>query len=163
AGIRSPFTPPTELDATEKDEPKKDGVKKNDKTEPGQVPAVKIDLEGIANRLIPVPVPAGNYKGLKVSDKALFWLSFSAGEQKLGTVQAVAIDHEDPEVKTVADKVTTFELSANGKKLLLVREKELLVVDGTTDKPDPKKSQVDLSGWAFAVDPREEWRQMFAE
>src|SRR5262249_1261757 len=115
------------------------------------------------NRLIPAPVPAGNYKGLRVSDKALFWLSFAAGEDKAGTVQAVAIDHEDPEVKTVADKVTTFELSANGKKLLLVREKELLVADASPDKSDPKKSQVDLSGWAFAVGPREEWRQMFAE
>src|SRR5262249_42603248 len=34
--IRSPFTPPTELEANEKDDPKKDGAKKNAKTEPGK-------------------------------------------------------------------------------------------------------------------------------
>ncbi len=157
-GLRSPFTPPTELDPVEKDEPKKD-----DKKETTKVPAVAIDLDGIAARLVPVPVPPGNYRSLAVAEKALFWLSYTAGEMKDGTVQAIAIDHDDPEVKTVAEKVTGFELSADRKKLLLVREKELLLADAAADKPDVKKSRVDLSGWTFAVDPREEWRQMFDE
>src|SRR5262249_39981539 len=74
-----------------------------------------------------------------------------------------AIDHDDPAVKTIAEKVKGFELSADRKKLLLMREKELLLADAATDKPDTKKSRVDLSGWTFAVDPREEWRQMFVE
>jgi tricorn protease len=157
-GLRSPFTAPTELDPVEKDEPKKD-----DKKEKPTVPSLAIDLDGMAARLVPVPVPPGNYRSLAVGEKALFWLSFSAGEMKDGTVQAVAIDHDDPEVKTVAEKVTGFEMSADRKKLLLVREKELLLADAAADKPDAKKSRVDLSGWKFAVDPREEWRQMFAE
>jgi tricorn protease len=157
-GLRSPFTPPTEVDPVEKDEPKKD-----DKKEPAKTPAVTIDLDGITTRLIPVPVPPGNYRGLAVTEKALFWLSSQAGQMRDATVQAVAIDHDDPEVKTVAEKVARFELSADRKKLLLVREKELLLADATTEKPDPKKAHVSLSGWTFAVDPREEWRQMFAE
>jgi tricorn protease len=156
--IRSPFTPPTELDAVEKDEPKKDQPKG-----PHKVPAVVIDLDGIAARLIPVPVPPGNYRGLAVTEKTLFWLSFQAGEKEDGTVKAVVIDHDDPEVKTIAEKVKGLELSADRKKLLLVREKELLVADAVAEKPNTKKSRVDLSGWTFAVDPREEWRQMFVE
>jgi tricorn protease len=176
--VRSPFTPPNELDPPDKDESKadaatKDGSQKSEskndkakKTEKGgdkKVPTVVIDLEGIAARLIPVPVPAGNYKGLQVAGKSLFWLSFPAGEEKMAAVQAIAIGHDDPEVKTIAEKITRFELSADGKKLLLVREKELHLADAVIEKSDPKKSQVDLSGWSFAIDPREEWRQMFAE
>ena len=156
--LRSPFTPPTELDPVEKDEAKKD-----DKKEPPKVPAVAIDLDGIAARLIPVPVPPGNYKDLAVTDKALFWLSSQAGQMRNASLQTIAINHDDPEVKTVAEKVTGFELSADRKKLLIIREKELLLADAASDKLDEKKAKVRLSDWTFAVDPREEWRQMFAE
>jgi tricorn protease len=157
-GLRSPFTPPTELDPVEKEEPKKD-----DKKEPQNVPVVTIDLDGIAARLIPVPLPPGNYKSLAVTGKALFWLSSQAGQMRGATLQTIPINHDDPEVKTVAEKVTRFELSADRKKLLLVRDKELLLADATADKLDEKKARVSLSDWTFAVDPREEWRQMFAE
>jgi hypothetical protein len=88
-GLRSPFTPPTELDPVEKDEPKKD-----DKKEPPKVPAVAIDLDGIAARLMPVPVPPGNYKNLAVTEKALFWLSSPAGQMRSATLQTIPINHD---------------------------------------------------------------------
>jgi tricorn protease len=59
--------------------------------------------------------------------------------------------------------VKGIELAGDGKKLLLVRDKELLLADVGVDRPDPKKSTVDLSGWAFAIKPRDEWQQMFAD
>lgn len=162
--LRSPFTPPTELDPAEKSDKKKekkDDERKDDDKEP-KTPVVKVDLDGIAERLLPVPVPPGNYQALAVTEKALFWLSSPAGEDK-ATAEGIAIGHDDPEVKTIADKLTRLELSADHKKLLLGREKELLLADASLEKVDPKKSQVDLSGWTFAVKPTEEWRQMFAD
>jgi tricorn protease len=156
--LRSPFTPPTELDPVEKDEAKKD-----DKKELPKVPAVAIDLDGIAARLVPVPVPPGNYRNLAVAEKALFWLSSQTGQMRNATLQTIAIKHDDPEVKTFAEKVTGFELSADRKKMLIIREKLLLLTDATTEKLDEKKAKVSLSDWTFAVDPREEWRQMFAD
>jgi tricorn protease len=157
-GLRSPFTPPTELDPVEKDESKKD-----DKKDPPKVPAVTIDLDGITARLIPVPVPPGNYRSLAVTEKALFWLSSPVGQMRGTTLQTIAINHDDPEVKTFAEKVIGFELSADRKKLLIHRDKELLLTDATADKLDEKKAKVNLSEWTFALDPREEWRQMFVE
>ena len=159
-GIRSPFSPPTELDTAAKDEKKDE--KKDDKKDPA-VPAVTIDLETIATRLIPVPVPPGNYKSLVVNDKGLFWLSSVAGDESKGTVEGVAIGHDEPTVKTIIENVAGLKLSADGKKLLLIRENELLLADAIVDRADVKKSQVDLSGWTFAVNPRDEWQQMFAE
>ncbi len=161
--LRSPFTPPTEVDPVEKDEPKKDETKKDDKKEKPKVPAVKIELDGIAARLIPVPVPPGNYRNLAVTEKALLWLSSQAGQRGNATLQTIAINHDDPEVKTVAEKVTGFELSADRKKMLIIRAKELFLADAASDKLDEKKAKVSLSEWTFAVDPREEWRQMFAD
>jgi tricorn protease len=108
-------------------------------------------------------VPPGNYRSLAVTEKALFWLSSQAGQMRDTTLQTIPINHDDPEVKTFAEKVRGFELSADRKKLLLHREKELLLADATADKLDEKKAKVDLSHWTFAVDPREEWKQMFAD
>jgi tricorn protease len=152
--LRSPFTPPTEVDPPEKED-KKDEKEKT--------PVVTIDLNGIAERLEPVPVPAGNYHSLAVTDKALFWLSIPADDPKKAALEGVVIGHDDPEVKPIAEKVNRFEASADGKKLLIVHEKEMLLASAAVEKPDAKKSQVDLKEWTFSVNPREEWRQMFAE
>jgi tricorn protease len=159
-GLRSPFTPPTELDPAEKDDKKEE---KKDSAKAPKAPSVSIELEGIAARLMAVPVPPGTYKSLVVTEKALFWQSFPPGEEKTAKVEGVAIGHDDPEVKLVSEKVTGFEASADGKRILLVRPKELLLANAALEKPDAKKSTVDLLGWTFAVNPREEWRQMFVE
>ncbi|HAH38964.1 MAG TPA: hypothetical protein DCL81_21580, partial [Algoriphagus sp.] len=58
-GLISPFTPKNELKAEEK------------KSE-GPV-SVKIDEEGLMERVQEVPVTAGNYKNLIVTDKALYY------------------------------------------------------------------------------------------
>ena len=42
---------------------------------------------------------------------ALFWMSFAAGEDKEATVEGVEIEHDDPEVKTVAEKAVRQALS----------------------------------------------------
>jgi tricorn protease len=155
AGLRSPFTPANELDPDTKEDKKED---KEAKT-----PTVTIDLNDITTRLIPVPVPAGAYKSLAVNEKALFWLKQSTEEDQKASVEGVTITSDDPEVKTIAEKVKNFELSADGKKLLIVLDKELLLADASADKADAKKSTVDLKGWTFSINPREEWRQMFNE
>ena len=159
SGTRSPFSPTTEVDGQRKEENKEE--KKDEKKELA-APALTIDLDLIASRLIPVPVPPGNYRSLGVTDKALFWLSIPAGERR-GSVEGILIGNDDPETKTIADNVAGFEISADGKKLLIVREKELLLADALVDRADPKKSHVDTSGWTFSVNPREEWEQIFDE
>lgn len=157
AGLRSPFSPANEVEAPKVE--KKD-EKKEEKDNKGPV---AIDLDGMSGRLISLPVPAGNLKSLAVTEKALFWLSYAAGEDRKGTLEGIAISSDDPEVKVIAEQVNSLEISADGKKLLLIRDKELLLADAVLEKPDSRKSVVDLSGWTFSVSPREEWRQMFAE
>ncbi len=155
-GQRWPFQPPDELHP---DEPKKDDRKK----EKAEAVKVKVELAGIQARLWQVPVPAGNYRDLSVNDKGLFWLSSATGSRK-SALQSSAIARQDVEVKTVADDVAGYELSGDGKRLLVRREEHLYVVDATPGAATlGKKAEVDLSGWTLSVVPREEWRQMFDE
>ena len=90
---------------------------------------VKIDLEGIQKRLYEVPVPAGNYTSLAVDDKALFWLSTPAGEKKATLQGRGRSTDDDVEVKDLTDDVKAFELSQDGKKLLVQKEDDLYVID----------------------------------
>ena len=64
----------------------------------------------------------------------------------------------------MTDDVKSFEMSQNGKKLLVregrrpVRHRRLGVV-----AVDLAKKDVPLTDWTLTVNPREEWKQMFAE
>jgi hypothetical protein len=109
-------------------------------------------------------MPAGNYSGLAVNDKTLFWLTSTPGEKKMN-LQAVTIDNErEPgEVKTVVEGVKAYELSDDGKKLLVRKEDSLYIIDAAAAVADLTRKEVPLSDWALSVTPREEWRQMFVE
>jgi tricorn protease len=161
---RSPFDPPSELE-TDKEKKEENGKdeKKPKKKAKSSVPAVTIDLAGIETRLYPVPVPAGNYRSLQVNDKGLFWLSSAIGKEQ-SSLESVAFARQDVEVKTVADSLSRFELSRDGKKLLIHKSKgSLAIVDASPAAATLKGKSVDLSGWSLSIVPREEWRQMFDE
>jgi tricorn protease len=159
-GQRFPFTPPDEL------HPKKE-EKKGDKKEDKKVakkgpPTVDIDFDGIEGRLHVVPVPRGNYSGLQVSDKALFWMSRTAGGPKRA-LKGLAIGNEEPEVKALTDDLVRYELSGDGKKLLIQKKGALYVVDASAAPLALTKGAVGLEGWSLSVVPREEWRQAYDE
>jgi len=68
AGTPSPFGPSVDPAGQEPDAEAADGAGD------GAVPAVTVDPEGLAHRVIGVPVPQGNYSSLKAVDGALLWL-----------------------------------------------------------------------------------------
>jgi len=125
----------------------------------------RVELDGLASRLYEVPVPAGNYAALAVNGTRLFWLSRETtieGRRHLMAIDT-KVDPGDP--IRIVEGVTGYELSADGKKLLVRQTDALHVIDasagaGATLGP---RTRVDLSGWSFSFDPREEWRQMFVE
>ena len=67
------------------------------------------------------------------------------------------------------DGATGFEVSADGKKILIRKQNDLLIVDATAKGAglkDPKAladSQVDLKNWTFSVIPNDEFREGFLD
>ena len=175
-GLRSPFAPPDELHPDDdkvpgtKGTPEEPGKKpdreskgeKKDENAAAAPPKVTIDREGLAARLARVPVEPGRYSDLSANAKGLFWISRTTGERK-ADLKAVKFARKDVDVKAVAGDVRGFELSADGKSLLIRKEKSLAIVDAEPSAADLSKKEVDLSGWSLALSPRDEWRQMFLE
>lgn len=159
-GERSPFLPPTELHpAKEKDKAEK-GAKEDGK----KAPELVIEAEGLAQRLWEVPVPAGNYQRLEVSEEALFLLATETTVEARLSLQALPIEWKEPKLKTLVGELESFELSADRRKLLVRTRKGIFVFDAKPKPPEKMaETKVDLSGWAFRLDPQQEWRQMFVD
>jgi tricorn protease len=186
---RSPFQPPDELHPPKKGDEEevaekededtketKDGKgkkakkeKKAEKEESEEKPPspVRIDLEGLQERLYQVPVPPGDYDSLTASEDRLYWLSSEPGvDDEMVSLLSVPFDPEKTEPSTVMEDVDEYHLSADGKKLLVEKEDTLYVFDAGEEAPEGEeleKAKVDLSGWTFEVNPREQWQQMFRE
>jgi tricorn protease len=64
----------------------------------------------------------------------------------------------------VVERARQFEISADGTKLLVRRGDDLYVIDARASKAnDLDDSRVDLSGWSFPIDVREDWKQIFVD
>ncbi len=190
-GERSPFAPDDELhpprteDGKEKKEEKSDETKKAEPQPPAKKPGasseagkpapaatatavapVDIDLDGIETRLIEVPVPPGNYAALSVDAKRLYYLARETGRDAKPALKTFPIDNKKPEAETFAEDVARYELSLDGKRVLIQKAKELYVLDAGAKAPAPPdmaKRLVPLRDWSFSFDPRDEWREMFVE
>jgi tricorn protease len=171
SGTRSPFSPPDEVStrkARKKDSPaeseestdKEAQQRQDSEKEPKKL---QIDTDGIHLRVKEIPVPAGEYRGLSVGSKALFWLSRRTGSRS-SNLMAVEISNKDPKPKTVIEGLRSYELSGNRKKILIFKNNSVYVA-GAAAAPlkNLEEAKVDLGGWAFPIDVREDFRQLFID
>lgn len=167
-GLRSPFAPTDELAPAKENSKKHNGNDEGDGEKEQETP-IQIDIEGLASRLHEIPVPNGDYANLFVTDNRLFWQA--SGDAAPGSpgsrgrsLMMLKITNDDPKPEKVAGGITNVELSADRKKILLRKGDALHVIPTSTGAPNKlEKSAVNLKGWTFAIDPREEWRQMFVD
>ncbi|MEM7586528.1 MAG: S41 family peptidase [Acidobacteriota bacterium] len=160
-GLRSPFAPVTEL-APEPPKPSEDeGGKRPAKPRPERI---EIELEGLSRRLWEVPVPPGNLAQLSVTSERLYWLATDTTVERSQSLKALAIGRDEPEVISLASGVSHYELSADCARLLLRQGDHLFVIEaGGEPVEDFAEHKVELAGWTFPLDPREEWTQMFRD
>ncbi|MFG6488900.1 S41 family peptidase [Roseateles sp. BYS78W] len=182
-GLRSPFAAKDELESpadkpasNTPDEDKKPAAAAKPETKDDKKPAGKkeqekgkpaIEFDGLNARLYELPVPAGTFSGLRTDGKRLWFLdrNFDGKAQ----LKSIAIDNQGGPVEVMASDVRDYALSADGKKLMLVRNQgqgapEVFIVDAAPKLPaDTAKQTVRWGDWQIATQPRAEWRQMFAD
>ncbi len=171
---RSPFQPADELVESDKkpaakEDKKADADKPAEPAKKSEKPKAEIVLEGIMTRLWEVPVPAGNYQNLTVTDKFIYTLDREPvtpanANSPTRRLVAVEIKNKDVEPVTVASGLSSYRVSADGKKLLLLQKEDFHVVDSAAKAATlDAKSKVNLGALKFAYSPRESWKQMFTD
>ncbi len=128
---------------------------------------VTIDLEGFEARAVVLPPAAGNYAGLAaVSGKLVLHRAPRTGAAD-EQAPIVLYDLEEREEKTVLDDADGFAVSADGSKMLVSSEDTWAIVDVAPDQKiggsGEDDTRLDASKLEMSLDPRAEWRQIFAE
>ena len=165
-GTRSPFREKDELMEEEKSEKEseKDKKEKKDKAEESKDKLmVSIDKTGIQSRIMEVPISAGNYYNLAVNDKALYMMARETGVKAKSHLKVVKITNEEVKVKDVATAVNNFELTQDGKKLLIRKANAYYMVDAGTGSAKLADGKIDFSGWKFSINPQDDWKQIYTD
>jgi tricorn protease len=125
-------------------------------------PVVRIDFDGIERRTRKVPAAWGNYERLAVAGKQLVWTTAGDPGKPERSLMTLAIGSRKP--ATLVSGIRGYRTSADGKKVLVRKGDDLYVFRlGTSAPGNLTSGRVDLKGWTFAVDPKEEWKQMFVD
>ncbi|HLK14150.1 MAG TPA: S41 family peptidase [Fimbriimonadaceae bacterium] len=118
----------------------------------GDAPTVKIDLDGLGERIVALPMPAGEVAFVTGAEHGLF---YSDGENlfryELGAPEAA------PVIEGIHVAVT---FNAARTKLAYFVNGVLGIADAHPGMR-PFEGRTDLSGLEAVVDPRKEWRQIF--
>ena len=140
-------------------------------------PPTRIDLDGIAGRVVPFPVEAGRYDALRAVEDGFVWLHRPL-VGRIGSGRATpdapagraALEHfplATRRLETLADALDRFSVSADGTRLVLVDGEELWTLPaGRRTDPDGDRDErfrIDLERIRVTVDQPAEWRQMVAE
>jgi tricorn protease len=131
--------------------------------------AVKIEFDGIERRTIRVPLEADNLSNLEVGDESLLYQRsgpFYYGRESSVKPAVMAYSIKDREAKSVAEEVTAWSATADGKHVLAqLPSKEIKYYEvGTASKsPSEDAKTVSLAGLMTTRIPAAEWREIFAE
>ena len=170
---------PADKDSTKKDADKKDDSKtatkgdEKDKPKDTPVPETKIDLDGIQQRILALPIPARNYVSLVVGKSGIILLGEGSAAanpadengQMLRSVWRFTLDTR--KVEDVLHNAMGIVTSADGEKLLYQKGEGYFIspigdlkpdaADGTPGKP------LHVDQLEARIDPRQEWQQMYRE
>jgi tricorn protease len=184
----SPFKPESDEEKSadenkdkKKDEKKPDATKsgdqkadeqKEEKKEEKKTEAVKpiqIDLDGIGNRVAPVPIGAGILSSLAARKDKFFYVTTPQEARQFGTPDhgpknvLHIYDVTKREDKVLLEGIDGYDLNKDGTKVLYKAGPVFGITDAVPGKAKVGAGKLDLSGMQVQIDPRAEWRQIYHE
>jgi tricorn protease len=163
-------------DADEQKPEDKKGESKDAK-EKKPVP-VKIDTDGIHDRLVALEIQPADYSNLRMVDDRIFYLRRTVADEKgedddfgepdKRKYHLCAYSLEDRK-ETVLGDVNKYEITRDGKKMLVKIDKDYAVIDLPKDKIETKDEKagkdykLKLEGLDMRLDRHAEWNQIYFE
>jgi tricorn protease len=145
----------------EEGEPQHDANKAGKEKPPPAPAAVDIDLDGFESRAVVLPPKAGNFAELQaIKGKLLYRRRPRAGSND-DKSPIVYFDLDEREEKTVLDEADWFEVTFDGKKMLVANKHKFAIVE--IKEKQKFEKPMETGDVEVPVDPRAEWRQMFMD
>jgi tricorn protease len=147
---------------------------KNDKDKRKDEPVVvKIDIDGIGQRILSLPIPAKNYLNMLSGKSGILFLAEGpmviTEDDYPNIVQTLQkFDLSKRKVDKFMDDVNDFTVSFDGEKILYRKGDSWATAsadDGPVGAgaPKPGFGPLKLDGWEVYVEPRAMWKQIYNE
>jgi tricorn protease len=169
-----------EKDATEKKpqaspSDKKAGEKKPEASPtpaPKKPVVVKIDTDGIQNRIIGLEITPGNYRDLRMLEDRIFYVRRTAaddggdddddggGRDRKSHLCSYSLEDRK---ETVLGDVNDYQISFDGKKMLVKIKKDYAIIDIPKDKIETKDHEHKIEHLDMQLDRQTEWKQIYYE
>ena len=124
------------------------------------VAPVKIDFDGIAYRIIDLPVPVAELSNLQAGPEGQVFVLRTSDEKNA----LQRFDLKERKTETMLPDADDYRISSDGKKVVY-RAKDEWAIAGTSGKKiDPSEAKTLKTGAIeVKVDPRAEWKEMFED
>jgi tricorn protease len=146
------------------EKPKTEEAKKADTAKKAAIAEKKgtrIDLDGLENRLVLLPLPAGNYGSLAAVKGKLIYIKQNNTGAGPGPGSLKYYDITEREEKTILPTVNGYAPSADGQQLLAIQGNRWAVIKPAENQKMDKT--VPIQDMTTVVDPVKEWKQLFTE
>jgi tricorn protease len=155
--VPSPLAPKNDVEGGDE---KPDEEKENSDTA-DQAAGVGIDFDGFEARAVVLPPEPGNYTDLQATKGKVLYRRFPRSGSGGDESPIVYFDLGAREEKTVLADADGYLVTHDGKKLLVANQQRFAIIDL---KPGAKfEKPLRTSEMEMVVDPRAEWKQMFAD
>jgi len=159
--------------AKDKDADRSKDDKDKDKDKKEEPVVVKIDIEGIGQRILSLPIPAKNYTNLLAGKTGILFLAEGplviTDDDFPNLPQTIQkFDLSKRKVDKWIDDVNDYTISFNGEKILY-RKGEAWITASADEAPSPAGppkpglGPLKLDGWEVYVEPRAMWKQIYNE
>ncbi|PYI89142.1 MAG: protease [Verrucomicrobia bacterium] len=164
----------------EEKKPSPPNQKSDKEVKPKKPVVVKVDLDGLHERIAAVETTPGDYRDLRLIGDRIFYLRRTVGDetgeeeedpfQNPGDRKShlCAYSLEDRKENVLGD-VNGYQISADGKKMLVKIKKDYAIIDLPKDKLETKDEKtgkdykLKLEGLDMQLDRHAEWNQIYFE
>ncbi len=162
---KSPFAPRSDEGNIDSGEKSKKEMKPSEWS-PEPISPIKIDIDGLMQRAVTLPIPSSDIGGLSATREGIYYITSSPqmldGRFPGGSVELHVFNLNKREAFTLLSDVGGYAISANGKKLLYRQKNEYKISDAAPQKGGIKEAKtLNLSGLKIQINPVEEWNEMY--
>ncbi|HWW20202.1 MAG TPA: PDZ domain-containing protein [Steroidobacteraceae bacterium] len=145
---------------------------KDNKDKEGKTPHVRIDIEGISQRILALPIPARNYADMRAGASGILFIAeaprvIEADDFPNPAEVLHKFDLSKRKIDKFIDEINDFRVSDDGKKILYRKGEQFTVVSAedaeASGKPKPGFGPLQLNDWQVYIEPQKMWRQIYDE
>jgi tricorn protease len=158
----------------EEKKPEEKATGKKPEEKPKKPVVVKVDTDGIQNRILGLEITPGNYRNIRMLDDGrIFYLRRTAADEvgeddeegfpERDRKSHLCVYNVDDRKETVLGDTNNYQITFDGKKMLVKIKKDYAIIDVPKDKLETKDHEHKIQGLDTQLDRHAEWNQIYFE